>query len=321
MICTSWDFIEAQAFRVSSFGILETDLTARVHREKDLNGDACALIKIVMDKNFDFSSPLGIVKRIDKTAEIWLYVPAGTERLTISHPQWGMIRDYKLPMILKGLTTYEMRLEAIKQDENHDETVSQVQKPIKEPVQEKIIVLNNPQSDNNIHVKKDIDKKLNVAKSPASWAFQLISGFSSSATLGARIAYLSSIGFYADYSSNWKSVSGSGLSCDKDGSLTNGKGTPYYEKGSSEQIYTAIGGITLRISKNFHLMAGAGFGEKSLYWKTIDSQNIRNEGYSSKGVTAELGVLVLLKHVSFSVNVQSIQMKTVMPTVGIGFTF
>jgi hypothetical protein len=112
---------QAQAFRVSSFGLLETDLTARVHPEKDLNGDACALIKVVMDKHFEFSGPLGIVKRLDKTAEIWLYVPAGTERLTISHPQWGMIRDYVLPMPLKGLTTYEMRLEAVKQTEEPSE--------------------------------------------------------------------------------------------------------------------------------------------------------------------------------------------------------
>ena len=92
--CMTWQMSQAQAFRVSSFGLLETDLTARVHPEKDLNGDACALIKVVMDKHFEFSGPLGIVKRIEKTAEIWLYVPAGTERLTISHPQWGMIRDY-----------------------------------------------------------------------------------------------------------------------------------------------------------------------------------------------------------------------------------
>src|SRR5574344_1267773 len=80
----------AQEFKVVSFCQLEMDLTARTYPMKDLNGDACALIKVQMDKDFSFSGPLGIVKREDKVAETWLYVPQGTKRLTISHPRWGM---------------------------------------------------------------------------------------------------------------------------------------------------------------------------------------------------------------------------------------
>ena len=41
-----------------------------------------------------FSTPLGIVKRIDKVGEIWLYVPRGTRKITIKHPQLGVLRDY-----------------------------------------------------------------------------------------------------------------------------------------------------------------------------------------------------------------------------------
>ena len=64
---------------MASFSLLESDLTARVNPVFDLNGDACALIKVIGDSRFDFSGPLGIVKRTERTAEILLYVPAGTK--------------------------------------------------------------------------------------------------------------------------------------------------------------------------------------------------------------------------------------------------
>ena len=215
----TWQMSQAQAFRVSSFGLLETDLTARVHPEKDLNGDACALIKVVMDKHFEFSGPLGIVKRIEKTAEIWLYVPAGTERLTISHPQWGMIRDYLLPMPLKGLATYEMCLEAVKQEVKPSETNPEVS--VAEPA--KTVVANLSDKDTTTvdsHAVLVAETPLHPSNPSSHFVLQLNAGYSSSLMLGATAAYLSSsVGAFIRYSSNWKSISDSGLSCSTDGDL------------------------------------------------------------------------------------------------------
>ncbi|MFZ4724340.1 MAG: PEGA domain-containing protein, partial [Paludibacter sp.] len=82
---------------VKSFRKLENDLDARVNEPlKDQNGDVCAIIKIVTTQT-GFSSfdcgQIGVVKTVQKPSEIWVYVPYGAKRITITHPQLGMIRD------------------------------------------------------------------------------------------------------------------------------------------------------------------------------------------------------------------------------------
>jgi formylglycine-generating enzyme required for sulfatase activity len=105
--------LEAQ-ISVSSFRLLETDLTANTHGtiEHDQNGEVAALIKVVTTQTgftFDGGS-LGIVKTVQKPAEIWVYVPRGLKKITISHPQLGVLRDYYLPVSIASAKTYEMVL-------------------------------------------------------------------------------------------------------------------------------------------------------------------------------------------------------------------
>ena len=87
--------LQAQQFSVSRFRVIPNDLTAFHAPVYDLNHDACALIKVVCSADFVFDSPLGIVKRTDEVGEVWLYLPQGSVLLTIRHPQWGVLRDYR----------------------------------------------------------------------------------------------------------------------------------------------------------------------------------------------------------------------------------
>lgn len=97
-------------FTVESFRQLPTDVTAFIDAVRDLNGEACALVKVVAPADFAFSSPLGIVKRRDEVGEIWLFLPKGTKMLTIKHPRWGVLRNYSLGVKLESRMTYEMRI-------------------------------------------------------------------------------------------------------------------------------------------------------------------------------------------------------------------
>ena len=97
-------------FTVASFRQLPTDVSAFIDAVRDLNGEACALLKVVAPADFAFSSPLGIVERRDKVGEIWLFLPKGTKSITLKHPQWGVLRDYKFGTKLESRMTYEMRL-------------------------------------------------------------------------------------------------------------------------------------------------------------------------------------------------------------------
>ena len=104
-ICVSHSVL-SQNISVSSFRLLETDMDANLNgtREIDQNGETAALIKIVTtEKGFGFScGAIGIVKTKETPGEIWLYVPRGAQKITIKHPQLGVLRDWHFTTTIHG---------------------------------------------------------------------------------------------------------------------------------------------------------------------------------------------------------------------------
>ena len=106
--------VSAQNMTVESFRPLENDLTAITNgtMEFDQNGNVAALIKIVVTGSgftFDVGS-MGIVKTKQVGGEWWVYVPMGIQRITINHPQYGVLRNYYFDIPIDGARTYEMVL-------------------------------------------------------------------------------------------------------------------------------------------------------------------------------------------------------------------
>lgn len=96
LFCLSPCFVQAQDITVVNFHKLENDLDARInHPVLDINRRKCALIKVVtIEKGFTFEvGILGVEKRLDTTAEIWVYVPPGVKKIKITHPQLGQIKS------------------------------------------------------------------------------------------------------------------------------------------------------------------------------------------------------------------------------------
>ena len=109
--------MQAQNLVVQSFRMDESDLTANTAGTivMDQNGQKCALIKVETTQtgfSFDAGS-LGVAKTEQKVGEIWVYVPEGVKRLTISHQQFGVLRDYDLGQTLKRAKTYILKLNAV----------------------------------------------------------------------------------------------------------------------------------------------------------------------------------------------------------------
>ena len=106
--------LSAQNISVKSFRLLETDLTANTAGtlKKDQNNETAALIKVVTtETGFVFDGGmLGIVGTTQRAGEIWVYVPPKSRKITISHPQLGVLRDYFYPIPIEAGRTYEMVL-------------------------------------------------------------------------------------------------------------------------------------------------------------------------------------------------------------------
>ena len=104
----------AQDISVASFRLLENDLTANTHgtMEKDFNGETAALIKVVTtEQGFVFDGGMvGIVKVRQEVGEVFVYVPHGIKKISIKHPQLGVLRDYYFPVPIEKARTYELKL-------------------------------------------------------------------------------------------------------------------------------------------------------------------------------------------------------------------
>ena len=104
----------AQNISVSNFKLLDTDLTANTAgtMEMDQNGETAALIKVVTTQTgFTFDGgAMGIVKTKQTPGEIWVYIPRGSKKISIKHPQLGVLRDYYFPVAIEPAKTYEMVL-------------------------------------------------------------------------------------------------------------------------------------------------------------------------------------------------------------------
>lgn len=114
MLLLGWMSLAAQGISVTSFKPLPSDLTANMAgtQVKDQNGDVAALIKVVTTQTgFSFEGgAAGIVKTRQEVGEVWVYVPHGIKRITVKHPQLGVLRDYYFPCAIEAARTYEMVL-------------------------------------------------------------------------------------------------------------------------------------------------------------------------------------------------------------------
>lgn len=310
-----WLFCQAtmfsQEFSVASFQVLPNDVSAFIHHVRDLNDEACALIKVEAPSDFAFSTPLGIVKRKDEVGEIWLYVPRGTKMLTLKHPQWGVIRDYKLGKPLESRMTYEMKLNLPKPAiaEKHD-TIIQIK-----TVTDTIAI---PQA------------KPKMALS--IYALATIALHQDGLSYGIFFAMMHRHGFFLHASSDFKSIGKTEGNCDKDGNITKTSSTsnrtngntsnkPYYTGETRHSNYTITAGAIHHIYKSLRIFEGIGYGRSATAWQMGESEGggyLLNDGLTHKGVAGEVGILGSIGRLTLSASAITIAGKQWQGSIGIG---
>lgn len=299
-----WLFCQAtmfsQEFSVASFQVLPNDVSAFINNVRDLNDEACALIKVEAPSDFAFSTPLGIVKRKDEVGEIWLYVPRGTKMLTLKHPLWGVLRDYKLGKLLESRMTYELKLNQPKTiiAEKHD-TIIQIK-----TVTDTIAI---PQ------VKP---------KMPLSiYTLATIALHQDGPSYGIFFAMMRRHGFFLHASSDFKSIGKTEGNCDKDGNIDKANDKPYYTGKTRHSNYTLTVGAIHHICKSLRIFEGIGYGRSATAWQMGESEGggyLLNDGLTHKGVTGEVGILGSIGRLTLSASAITIAGKQWQGSIGIG---
>lgn len=118
LIGTSFVFlVDAQDIEVKKFLQLEKDQTAVMNPRKDINGVTCGLVKVALkEAGAEFEgNVMGDVKFTGK--EYFVYLPNGTKRLGIKHPDYLpttiVFADYGTKRVFSG-TTYQLTVKTSK---------------------------------------------------------------------------------------------------------------------------------------------------------------------------------------------------------------
>lgn len=101
--------------RISDFALSTTDGIGSDVRTAcfDPDGNPCALLKLGTDlSGWTFDAGIaGILDIRYEKGAIWLFVPKSARSLSISHPQYGVLRDWTFPESLEAGRTYTMKLD------------------------------------------------------------------------------------------------------------------------------------------------------------------------------------------------------------------
>lgn len=290
----------AVKFKVTGFRVLSNDVSAFITPVRDLNNEACALLKVVARQDFAFSSPLGIVKRKDEVGEIWLYLPKGTRRITIKHPRWGVLRNYRLPLALESHVAYEMTISEprIPMAYEHDTVI--LTKTIVDTV---AVKRKRPRLPMTFHALFT----LSMHQNGPSW--------------GVMLAAMRRHGMFVHVSSDLRSIGNTRFTCDEEGYIDDSGTMPYYTGETRHSNWTATAGAIHRLCSVLSVFEGIGYGRTATAWQLAESEgggSALNDGLTHKGVAGELGLMATFGRINISASVLTIAGQQWQGCVGVG---
>ncbi len=303
--------LPALEFKVGSFKQLPNDVSAFINPVKDLNDEDCALIKVLASEDFAFSTPLGIVKRIDNTGEIWLYIPRRSKKITIKHPKYGVLRDFNFPEKIESHLTYELKIEEPRL------IITPGVSPSNPPVLTR---------DTLILTVTDTVTMVRPPE-PAPFVFSVsamytIGGNTATSLYGIMLTAMRRHGGYLHAASDFGRIIETAAKCDRDGYIDGYR--PFYAAGSrNSSLLISAGGIH-RINRLLNVFEGVGYGCNRRYWRRADSEGggfVENKHYSYSGVLIEAGFNVCLRRLMLTAAASTVECRQWFGSFGLGYKF
>lgn len=300
----------AKGFTVESFRALPNDVSAFINPVRDLNDEDCGLIKVIASEDFAFSTPLGIVKRVDNVGEIWLYIPRGSKKITIKHPEWGVLRDYVLPAKIESHMTYELKI---------NEPVKPVTITMPEPIVTTVV-------DTFVMTRVDTlviaPQKRRIPFKAAAMATAAYGGRSNDFSAGMMLMALKRHGAFAHLSTDFGKIGPTVGSCGKDGLME--ETLPFYSGRTRHSCMLFNAGAAHRLSEHATIFEGLGYSYSNVAWELAPSEGggyVKNTHYSTAGLSVEVGVALNFGKIAVSASAITIKGKNFYASIGIGYKF
>ncbi len=100
-----------------------------------------------------------------------------------------------------------------------------------------------------------------------------------------------------------------------------GEDLPFYKDEYAKTVLSIMGGGVMRLNDMMYLKVGAGFGNRSLSWKTLDDRWVRNGGYSAVGVDVSAGMMFNFGGFVLSLDAVTTNFNIFEGRVGLGYSF
>lgn len=290
----------AQKFSVASVTKQANDVSAFISPVRDLNGQACALLKVEVPADFAFSTPLGIVKRKDEVGEIWLYLPAGSTQITLKHPEWGVLRNYRFPSALESHVCYVMK-------------VTCPQPEMKE-IHDTIVFTKT--------LRDTIAVKYRRPKLPRQYYVMATASLHKGGpSFGVFAATLKRHGVFLHATTNFRSIGDTEFEVNADGYADGSDVMPFYNGEKRQSNTILIAGLIHRLSRHLNIFEGAGYGNSSTAWQLDQTEGggwalCRDHSY--KGVAMEAGLMWHNDRIAVMMSASTIRCEQWQLNIGIG---
>ena len=96
---------------------------------------------------------------------------------------------------------------------------------------------------------------------------------------------------------------------------------PFYKDEYAHTALSIMGGGVMRLNDMMYVKVGAGFGNRSLSWKTLDDRWVRNGGYSAVGVDVSAGMMFRFGGFVLSLDAVTTNFKIFEGKIGLGYSF
>lgn len=140
-------------------------------------------------------------------------------------------------------------------------------------------------------------------------------------SFGLMVGMTKRNGGYLHARTDFNNVSTS-LECDDTGRLADGSGLPYYKEGATHKSRLSLtAGYMRRLVKPLYAYIGAGYGQRTLAWETLDGELVKNTDHSCSGVSAEVGAIGRFGSFAISLGYQTTMFKYHEASLGLGVFF
>ena len=139
-------------------------------------------------------------------------------------------------------------------------------------------------------------------------------------SIGFTVGQVEKFGWFASVMSGFNFA---GLFPDAKGDAEGfvGEDLPFYKDEYAKTVLSIMGGGVMRLNDMMYVKAGAGFGNRSLSWKTLDDRWVRNGGYSAVGVDVSAGMMFNFGGFVLSLDAVTTNFSIFEGRVGLGYSF